>query len=127
MLDTMSTITPTPIGPFTLRSQPKTLNQLQKTVINAHKNCERELRRLLPLPDDHVTNDPIRRPFSQLKREREKAYAEVSVLEQYKETLNKLLSLPRFAIQVKALTNFSADTTCTAMQSVTATISRTFM
>ena len=92
MLDTMSTITPTPIGPFTLRSQPKTLNQLQKTVINAHKNCERELRRLLPLPDDHVTNDPIRRPFSQLKREREKAYAEVSVLEQYKESLNKLLS-----------------------------------
>lgn len=87
-----SDIVPAYIGPFTIRLQTKTPEQLQKTIINAHKKCERELRKLLPLPDDKVTNDPIRRPFSQLKREREKAYAQVFAIEDYKEALNGLLT-----------------------------------
>ena len=87
-----SNVTPVFIGPFTVRAQTKTPDQLQKTVINAHKKCERELRKLLPLPNANVTNDPIRRPFSQLKREREKAYAQVAALEQHKTALNNLMT-----------------------------------
>ncbi len=88
-----SDIVPAYIGPFTIRLQTKTPEQLQKTVINAQKKCECELRRLLPLPDDKVTNDPIRRPFSQLKREREKAYALYSAIDQHKTALYRLSSL----------------------------------
>lgn len=86
----ITTFTPAYIGPFTLRNKPKSLYQLRCTVTNAQEKCTRELCKLLPLPDDTVTNDPIAKPFSALKRQRKYAYAQVSMLENYQNALNLL-------------------------------------
>lgn len=81
---------PAYIGPFTLRNKPKSLYQLQCTVSNAQARCVRLLGKLLPLPDDKVTNDPIAKPFSSLKRQRKNAYEQISAIESYHNALNLL-------------------------------------
>lgn len=91
-MDKTVSITPAFIGPFTLRSKPKTINQLHRSAINAHKKCERELCKLLPLPNDLVSTS-LRLSHSQLKRMREKKYAQFAAIEGHKNALNSLLQL----------------------------------
>ena len=85
-----TTYTPAHIGPFNIRNKPNSLEQLRHTITNAQEKCKRELCKLLPLPDDKVTNDPIKKPFSALKRQRKYAYEQVSTLENYRNALNLL-------------------------------------
>ncbi len=79
--------TPAYIGPFTLRNKPKSLYQLQCMVTNAQERCNRELFKLLPLPDDMVTSDPIAKPFSALKRQRKNVYAQSLAIQNYQKVL----------------------------------------
>ena len=78
---------PAYIGPFTLRTKPKTLYRLQCMINNSKQRCKNELAKYNPLPDDKVTNDPIAKPFSMLQNQRKKAYARVSAIENYKSAL----------------------------------------
>ena len=86
-----STYTPAYIGPFTLRNKSQPLYKFQCMLTAADARCSRELAKLLPLPDDKVTNDPISKPFSALKHQRKNAYAQVSSITNYHNAL-KLLS-----------------------------------